>query len=58
MIIFSVKIIDSGFQNGPHTLAKFSNLWGISLNPNDNCLYICDYGESCIRVINAESIAP
>ncbi len=41
-----------GFQNGPCKLAKFDGLWGIALNPIDNCLYVSDNENYCVRKIN------
>ncbi len=54
-----VKVAGSnalGFQNGTHNLAKFKYLWGITINPNDNRLYISDNNNHCIRTVNNEGM--
>ncbi len=54
----TVKIAGNGtgFQNGPLNLAKFNNIYGIVLNPSDDCLYISDYNNHCIRKLNNEGM--
>ncbi len=58
-LFITVKIAGSdnvGLQNGVLNVAKFDFPSGIVLNPNDNCLYISESYNHCIRTINDNGI--
>ncbi len=47
---------ERGCKNGPRNLAKFNVISGIAFNPNNNCLYVSDLSNNCIRRINTKGM--
>lgn len=47
-----------GFQDGKGELAKFYCPTDVCFNPRDECLYVCDFGNSAIRKITLEGNFP
>ncbi len=45
-----------GFKDGPLNLAKFYYPWGITVNPNNNYLYVSEFRNHCIREITDQGI--
>ena len=51
-VVIKVAGSSHGFVNGAGEVAKFSHPHGIVHNSNDDCLYICDSANHCIRRID------
>ena len=43
-----------GAANGNGSNASFNNPIGLCLNPNDECMYVCDYNSNTIRKITMQ----
>ena len=52
--LFAGEVGETGFSNGKGKEARFFHPYGICLNPNDNCLYVCDHGNKRIRKVTME----
>lgn len=45
-----------GCDDGAGDLAKFNQPFGIVFNPDDKCLYVCDYLNDVIRKVTLNGI--
>ena len=49
--VFAGSTSSSGYKDGGLTEARFGQLFHFDYNPNDECLYVADYGNNVIRRI-------
>lgn len=45
-----------GLKDGANKWAQFNSPWGIVIHPYNYSLYICDYNNHCIRVVNKQGL--
>ena len=46
----------AGYADGQGLKASFNYPWGIDTDPNDNSIYIADYGNHKIRKITSQGV--